>query len=216
MNVQEKPQMTFAKHFSKVSQGNFSQMVIMTDQALMYLIQLKRANPQCRSKNTIRDWDGNMSKTDSELTLHFLLKFSEKKKGIDTMAEHLQALKKHGAVWWGKFGRPPNITRIETARDQIRKGTPTHVYLVNRGRLVARASVEETAATEDKVGLVPADSSLVPAYYRDRPCPLWFKFSVIDEMNELPDLFLWSNPEKPASLKGQTTLVYLAAKTDTT
>ena len=37
-------------------------------------------------------------------TLHFLMRYSDNLRGVDTIAEHMDLLKRKKSVWFGKFG----------------------------------------------------------------------------------------------------------------
>ena len=101
--------------------------------------------------------------------------------GVDTIREHVSVIKQSGAVWFAKMGRPLAGYKIDLLSDQIRRGIPTFLFLVQKkGRDYIWAQGTLCAISRS----VPArQQALTPTYYRDRKvdqaASIWFKVSKI-------------------------------------
>ena len=51
--------------------------------------------------------------------IHFLVRYSDKLKGVDTIAEHRAVATVRGAVWFGKFGVGSAAMMINKAKNYI-------------------------------------------------------------------------------------------------
>ncbi len=52
--------------------------------------------------------------------------------GVDVVHEHEQVVRSEGAVWIGKIGRPLARKKASLLNEQIDRGIPTFLYLVQR------------------------------------------------------------------------------------
>jgi hypothetical protein len=103
--------------------------------------------------------------------------------GVDTILEHRAVLDRHNAVWIAKMGKPLAGQKITELREQIRGGTATYVFLVQRvggGYQWTRCRLVDIAKS------LPHDErKLVPAYYHDNnvvgQAATWFKLTGIQK-----------------------------------
>src|SRR5437899_1418715 len=70
--------------------------------------------------------------------LHFLLRYSDSLRRVDTYSAHKDIEERFGFVWWGKFGVGIAREPVEKARGQIQAGTPTYVYLATKKSILYR------------------------------------------------------------------------------
>lgn len=101
----------------------------------------------------------------------------------DTVGAHNAIAREHGYVWWGWWNKPeehtprPVLASLETA---IRESGPVEIFLVDSGHEgLYSARLREIHVTpgvqEDQRGATPKPDR-TPAYYRDTPYRVWFKF----------------------------------------
>lgn len=96
--------------------------------------------------------------------IHLVLRFSDRLGKIqDTVSEHIAIIERHGQVWFGKLGKPLGQPNVKKINQQVEKGIPTYLYLVQkgdqgystyRGRIVC-------VTTEFPAG----EEQLIPTYY---------------------------------------------------
>lgn len=116
----------------------------------------------------------------AEHPMHIFIRFTSEFQAEDgtvfgTVEEHRDALREHGEVWWGSFGRGIGTHTLQTIRGQLSSGVETRVYLYE----------QETyrwyiARLKDVVDEKPEDASRVPSYYRDQDCAVYLKLTGID------------------------------------
>jgi Calcineurin-like phosphoesterase len=102
----------------------------------------------------------------------------------DTVGAHNAIASEHGYVWWGWWNKPEERTPRGVFADLERRiqggGAPLEIYLVDSGheRLYA-AMLEQIHVTPglqgDERGATP-EPDRTPAYYRETPYRVWFKF----------------------------------------
>lgn len=110
----------------------------------------------------------------------------------DTYHEHRAILSSQSTVWWGwwkKLHEPFPFESLDTLRRQLVEGQQPRIGLINRAdnRQFAAICVDFTR-NETGSALPSPDRLQTPGYYRDRPCPAWFKLVGIEEM----DLAAWT------------------------
>jgi hypothetical protein len=113
--------------------------------------------------------NGNSDKPDGDIALaaplHVVFRYSDKLYGLgDVVVRHEAALLEHGAVWWGKFGRPLGAGRLATLNAQIAGHIPTNAYLARcRG-----GAVEAFRGQALKFAYSVGDDELaIPPWYRE-------------------------------------------------
>ena len=114
--------------------------------------------------------------------MHLVVRFSDSFcGGVDTIREHMLVIEQSGAVWFAKMGRPLASYRIDLLSDQMRRGIPTFLFLVQKaGRDYVWAQGTLCAISRS---LPAREHALTPPYYRDRKvnqaASIWFKLSKI-------------------------------------
>jgi hypothetical protein len=103
--------------------------------------------------------------------------------GVDTISEHRRVLDRSKAVWIAKLGKPLGGQKITELREQIRGGTATYVFLVQR---LCRSYQWTRCRLADIAKSLPRDErTLVPAYYYDNnvlgQAATWFKLTDIQK-----------------------------------
>ncbi|ELA8362078.1 MULTISPECIES: hypothetical protein [Vibrio harveyi group] len=144
--------------------------------------------------------------------LHFLLRYSDKLSGADTIAEHSAVIAANGSVWMGKFGIGMNQNFVKTAKLQLERGESCYLYLMHGSKFTCKASIiDVTAGSTSKTEISSREPYLTPAYYRNKKCSIWFKLTSIEPINEaeLKELWLYNNPSCHPSSSGMRGLVYL-------
>jgi MoxR-like ATPase len=140
------------------------------------------------------------------MPLHLLLRW-QPTQNPNTITEHRELAEARGAVWWGKIGNqgrsPLSEANLETLRQQIAAGVPTHVYLYRAGELW-RTDLQQVQLE------VPADErDLIPQYYSPSTSHhLWLRltnFVSLPASAAATGLVLASSG-RPPSFAGQTSL----------
>jgi 3',5'-cyclic AMP phosphodiesterase CpdA len=110
----------------------------------------------------------------------------------DTVEAHNVIAREHGYVWWGWWNKPDERTPREVFASLMRRikdtGEPVEIFLVDSGHdLLYTARLEEIVVApglqEDERALTP-EPERTPAYYRETPYRVWFKFR--GEIEERP------------------------------
>jgi len=120
--------------------------------------------------------------TRAATAMHLVVRFSDLLcGGVDTIREHMAVIEQAGAVWFAKMGRPLARYKIDLLSDQIRRGIPTFLFLVQKaGRHYVWAQATLCAIS---LSLPAREHALTPPYYRDRKvnqaASIWFKVSKI-------------------------------------
>ena len=145
--------------------------------------------------------------------LHFLLRFNDVLRRVDSYAEHKGILDRHGSVWWGKFGAGAAQHVVEQARRQLRAGTATYVYLFQNRTIRFTARLAEIVGGGRARLYPPPTPSLVPRYYRTERLPLWFRLVALDVAapGVLRSIALYDGPFLPPDLTTMRGLVYVRA-----
>ena len=107
--------------------------------------------------------------------LHFVFRYKPLYEGRDTYQEHLRVEQVHGEVWWGNFGVGSAKDIVDTAHEQLRTGIPTFVFLQSRTRILHRGDLIAICGGGQHAVRKAPEPDLVPPYYRNRRCSLWFK-----------------------------------------
>lgn len=144
--------------------------------------------------------------------LHFLLRYSDKLSGADTIAEHSAVIKANGSVWMGKFGIGMNQSFVKTAKLQLERGEQCYLYLMHGSKFTCRANIVDViAGSTSNTEISSKEPNLTPAYYRKKKCSIWFKLSAIEPIDEkeLKHLWLYNNPSSHPSSAGMRGLIYL-------
>lgn len=142
--------------------------------------------------------------------LHFLLRYSDRLRGVDTFGEHMEILKRAGTVWLGKFGMGASQAVVDAAKLQISRGRTTYLYLAAESEFAYRAPIADLIGGGMWKRYAAPDRSLVPKYYRDDKCTLWFKLTSIKAHK--PSLVLYNDRFSRPKLKGSRSLVYVAVR----
>lgn len=153
----------------------------------------------------------NMTAVTRVRNLHFLLRYSDRLRQVDTLKAHQELAERYGAVWWGKFGLGVSADLIEHASRQLREQVPTFVYLLAGKKIRHRARLLEIFGGGVRVQLRPKDVNLIPAYYRNEVCSVWFRlndFRALAE-GESRHLMLFNEPYARPKLTGMRGLVYV-------
>jgi 3',5'-cyclic AMP phosphodiesterase CpdA len=123
----------------------------------------------------------------------------------DTVGAHNAIAREHGYVWWGWWNKleehtpRPVLASLDAAIKET--GEPVKIFLVDSGheRLYA-ARLREIHVTpglqEDERGPTP-EPERTPAYYRDTPYRVWFKFEGEIEEREPEQIRQFSYQELP-------------------
>lgn len=144
--------------------------------------------------------------------LHFLLRYSDKLSGADTIREHQSIIEQYDSVWMGKFGVGMGQRFVEITKKQLERGEHCYLYLMHGSKYTCRANIIDLVAAENSQGLMSTRQlSITPAYYRQKKCSIWFKLSTIEPINsdELKYLWLFNDPASHPSSRGMRGLIYL-------
>ncbi|MGC3834839.1 hypothetical protein ACPSKX_11470 [Moritella viscosa] len=144
--------------------------------------------------------------------LHFLLRYSDKLSGADTIGEHQFMIEQHGSVWMGKFGVGMSNRFVEIAKKQLERGEPCFLYLMHGAKYTCKANIIDLVAAKTSQGEMSSiQPSITPSYYRKKRCSIWFKLSVIEPMNsdDLQYLWLFNDPASHPCSGGMRGLIYL-------
>lgn len=144
--------------------------------------------------------------------LHFMLRYSDMLFDVDTFREHSAILKKFGSVWWGKFGLGVANSVVETAKRQIARRIPTYVYLTMHANIRYRGRLVDMIGGKGTTNEQPSPARLIPSYYREKPCSVWFKFDLFEPVTETEkmSLVLYHSPTHPPQMRGMRGLVYVS------
>ena len=122
-------------------------------------------------------------------TTHVLMRFADAFLSIeDTIEEHDAVIKKHGAVWMGKIGKPLGKQHILRIQTQVTAHIPSHLYLVQRLKgkyLASRGTIVNVSVTPPS----KKEKDLIPTYYAERgilrQISLWFKLTSIERLESV-------------------------------
>ena len=126
----------------------------------------------------------------------------------DTVGAHNTIAAEHGYVWWGWWNKPEERTPTEVfaslARTIEQTGEPVEIFLVDSGHerlyLGRLRQIEVTPGLQgDERGLTP-EADRTPAYYRETPYRVWFKFEGEIEEREQAMIRDFSYQEVPEGL----------------
>ncbi|MBU2061535.1 MAG: hypothetical protein KKH44_06790 [Bacteroidetes bacterium] len=146
--------------------------------------------------------------------LHFLLRYSDKLSGKDTIAEHRAILNGIGSVLLGKFGVGASTSVVGDAIDQISAGVKCYLYLMTGGSITHRCRIIDVQSSK-KGGLpfTPKTVSLIPDYYRSTKCKLWFELNKIDDYQvSISNFYLYNSVQERPSIRGMRGLVYITTE----
>jgi hypothetical protein len=149
--------------------------------------------------------------------LHFVLRYSDKLHGQDTIGEHVKVLKKRGYVWLGKFGLGIASNIVEKVNKQVAEGRLAYVYLSSNTKVRYRATILDVRGGGQYLRLPPPEQSATPSYYLKTPCSIWFKLGEIAECScdELAMLRLYNSPGLAPAFTSMRGLVYVTLCKDT-
>lgn len=97
----------------------------------------------------------------SSRPIHLLMRYSDKFSD-DTIAAHLDVVRRKGSVWLGKMGKTLARQHVKALNEQCSNKVPTYVFLVQKlpgGYEVYQASLAEVSRS------FPEDQKLIPPYY---------------------------------------------------
>lgn len=144
-------------------------------------------------------------------TLHFLLRYSDSLRQVDTYAAHKIIAERFGYVWWGKFGVGVGRPFVEIPRQQIMSGTATYVYLATKRTVLYRARLLAILGGGTSALYRPKDSNRIPSYYRGERCSVWFKLTEFCSLSSQlrKRLVLYNSPTFAPELNGMRGLIYV-------
>ncbi|HJP77867.1 MAG TPA: hypothetical protein VJ914_26590 [Pseudonocardiaceae bacterium] len=102
----------------------------------------------------------------------------------ETIKEHRRVIGKHGHCWWGwlyrEYESNPHRAILEIST-KLSDDFPVVLYDTGRTRVYV--------ATCDEIRAYPyarrsPSLDLTPGYYNDRPAPIWFRFSEIEDSTD--------------------------------
>jgi hypothetical protein len=146
--------------------------------------------------------------------LHFLLRFADSLRGVDTLAEHRRLADQFGSVWWGKFGVGASAFVVDRALRQIRSGSRTLVFLWTALRVPFRADLLNIVGGGTRAAYPAPSFKRVPSYYRRDTCSLWFELSEFTKTSaaEIRDLRLINDPANRPQLTSMRGLIYVSLR----
>lgn len=150
----------------------------------------------------------------ADLPIHFLLRYSDNLRQVDTIGEHRRVISERGYVWLGKFGVGAAADKLERARRQIEAQQPTFVFLASQSRIRYRATLLDVAGGGATRTTGAPEPDHVPKYYSNARCSVWFKLKTIEtvEEREKQGLVLFNSPAFPPEEGGMRGLVYLTMR----
>jgi len=146
--------------------------------------------------------------------LHFILRYSDSLRGANTYEEHLRISIKAGAVWWGKFGVGVSRAWINKATKQVAAGVPTLVFLSEHGNIGYRSQLLDIRGGGVSAALSAPDPGLVPKYYRNEHCAVWFKLTNLRPISAdiLQQIRLYQEPYRRPEKRGMRGLIYVTIR----
>ena len=143
--------------------------------------------------------------------LHFILRYSDGLRSVDTLAEHNAIAVEHGYVWWGKFGVGIARSYVELANRQIAAGITTQVFLAATRKILHQAELLEVLGGGSRTKYRPKERSRIPKYYRSEECTLWFKLTRMGEVDvdDLRRLRQYNAPSFAPPINGMSGLLYV-------
>ncbi|HEY2956449.1 MAG TPA: hypothetical protein VGK89_14515 [Candidatus Eisenbacteria bacterium] len=150
-----------------------------------------------------------------EPALHFILRFSDNLRGVDTFAEHKRLEEKFGNVWWGKFGVGVATRILDRARAQVKAMVPTYVYLAANRSIRFRGEVVDVLGGGGNGRYKPKDVSRIPQYYRGEGLAVWFKLKGLRRAtaHDKDGLVLFNDKSSQPALNGMKGLIYVCRGT---
>jgi MoxR-like ATPase len=134
--------------------------------------------------------------------IHLVLKWSPSFNG-DTVTRHQRVAEEHGAVWWGRLGKPGTAglgqRPLTSLKEQVNSGSTTYVYLHSS------ASTWRTRLLGITLDEVNIDPALVPTYYDpDAHHSLWVKLTDFEQVEpaELTEQYVLANSGDPVTQGG--------------
>lgn len=146
--------------------------------------------------------------------LHFILRYSDALRGVDTYAAHKMIEERFGWVWWGKFGVGAARDIIAKAKRQIQADVLTYVFLGKNKSLMYRGRLLDILGGGRNGRYRPKELAKVPDYYRRESCAVWFKLT---DLRPIPPgdrmrLALYHSPLLAPQLTGMRSLIYVTEK----
>jgi hypothetical protein len=143
--------------------------------------------------------------------LHFILRYSDGLRRVDTLAEHHAIARQYGYVWWGKFGVGIARPYVEIANRQIAAGITTQVFLAATRKILHQAELLEVLGGGARTKYRPKERSKIPKYYRDEECTLWFKLTRMRDVDvdDLRRLRQYNAPSFAPPINGMSGLLYV-------
>lgn len=145
--------------------------------------------------------------------IHFLMRYSDKPRKINTIDEHKAIIEKIGYVWFGKFGLGASMKMVDLVNEQCRNSIETCLFLVAGRKITHQAKIKAVEGTKERQPFRQQDKQAVPAYYQRVACALWVKIENLeavqhnDIIRQLA-LFKSSVPARP-DLTSSRALIYV-------
>lgn len=152
-----------------------------------------------------------MNTKDPHWMLHFVLRYSDLLRDVDTYATHKVIETHYGSVWWGKFGLGVSPTIVTKAKAQLKAAIPTYVYLATKRSIIYRGRLLEILGGGVRTPYRPKQLSLIPAYYRRESCTVWFRLTNLRTVSpdEKGRLVLYNSRSFAPELNGMRGLIYV-------
>lgn len=147
--------------------------------------------------------------------IHLLVRFGDPYPNLETMQEHVELYEKFGYVWWGKFGIGSSKEMVSRLKEQMDKGVDTYVFLLKGNSITAKAKLTGIVGGGINTFYAAPKRMMVPEYYRNKRCSLWFKFGGFQTKNigSIRDLRLLNDPSAKPSLRASRGLMYVTIPT---
>jgi hypothetical protein len=143
--------------------------------------------------------------------IHFILRYSDGLRNVDTFGEHNAIALQHGYVWWGKFGVGIARSYVELANSQIAAGIPTYVFLATMGKVSYQAELLGVLGGGARTKYRPKEQSRIPKYYRSEECTVWFKLARMGDVDvdDLRRLRQYNSPAFAPPINGMSSVLYV-------
>jgi hypothetical protein len=144
-------------------------------------------------------------------SIHFLLRYSDSLKKVNTFKEHKNIEELKGYTWYGKFGNGASNEKVLLAKKQITKKKNTYLYLATEGQIKHRANILDIFSVGARTNTKAPERSHVPKYYRNDLCSIWLKINNLKSVSakERELLYLYNSPYSRPQMTGMCSLNYV-------